>query len=187
MKAIAPNTEGSVPGSDSPSARRTLSISSTRSYRVRCCSSDSTSCGSSRPAPPASLCNAQATRYPETGVPSAIAHSLISALSARVQRSVRRTTPAIASGPRRRAALGIGAAGDRPPAFRGSGSVGRSNSASRSSHASTASPSAFQRSSSPMSAMRCCSIFASRRSSRTARRKTVSGSGPAHTVALCTM
>ena len=65
MKAIAPNTERPVPGSDSPSARRTRSISSTRRYSVSCCSSDSTSRGSSRRGPPASSCSAQATRYPE--------------------------------------------------------------------------------------------------------------------------
>ena len=59
-KAIAPNRESPVPGSASCSARRTRSISATRSYRVRCCSSDSASRGSSRRGPPASSCNAQA-------------------------------------------------------------------------------------------------------------------------------
>ena len=77
MKAIAPKPERSVPGRDSLSARRTRSISSTRSYRVRCSSSDSISCGSSRRGPPASSCSAQATRYPETDMPSAAARSLI--------------------------------------------------------------------------------------------------------------
>ena len=164
----------------------TRSIFSTRSYNVRCSSSDSTSRGSSRPGPPASSCSAQATRKPETGMPSAAARSLIPALSAGVQRSVRRTTPVIVqgfgAGPPSGSALAE-TARQRPSA---PGSVSRSSSASRSSHASTASPRADRRSSSPMSAMRSSSSLERSRSSRTARRRTTAGNGSGW-VARCTM
>ena len=186
MKVIAPNTDRSVPGSDSPSARRTRSISSTRWYSIRCCSSDSTSWGSSRRGPPASSCSAQATKYPETGHAECVRAApdlgpLGPGAAQRAPHHVRHR-----SGLRRGAALRIGAAGDRSPALSGT-RIGQAVELGLPvEHASTASPSAFQRSSSPMSAMRCSSILASSRSSRTARRKTVSGSGSG-TVALCTM
>ena len=175
-----------VPGNSSNSILPTRSNSSTRSYNVRCSFSDSTSRGSSPPGPPASSCSAQATRKPETGMPSAAARSLISALSTRLQRSVRRTTPVIVqgfgAGPPSGSAL-ADTARQRPSA---PGSVRRSSSASRTSHASTASPRALQRSSSAMSAMRCSSSLERSRSSRTARRRTTAGNGSGW-VARCTM
>ena len=116
----------------------------------------------------------------------AVARILISALSTRLQRSVRRTTPVIVqgfgAGPPSGSAL-ADAARQRPSA---PGSVSRSSSASRTSHASTASPRALQRSSSAMSAMRSSSSLERSRSSRTARRRTTAGNGSGW-VARCTM
>ena len=176
-KAIAPNTETSVPASPSRSARRTRSISATRSYKARCSSSDSTRRGSSRRGPPASSCSAQATRYPETGMPSAAARSRISARSTRLQRSVRRINFAIAQGCGAGPPSGSALSATARQRSAAPGSVRRSSSASRSSHASTASPRAFHRSSSPMSAMLCSASLASSSSSRTDRRRTAAGNG----------